>query len=51
MNQEQLIEALMKFAEQTGMDWEEMFDNDFRASNEYCVVFTNVQEDNDDETL
>jgi len=50
MNQDELIEALIKFTEQTGMEWESMFDNDFRASNEFCVVFTNVQERSNEET-
>jgi hypothetical protein len=48
MNQEELIEALVRFTEQTGVEWEAMFDNDFRAPNEFCVVFTNVEEANDE---
>ena len=48
MSEDELIEALVKFTEQTGAEWESMFDNDFRAPNEFCVVFTNVKETEDD---
>ena len=48
MNQDELIEALVKFTEQTGMEWESMLGNDFRAPNEFGVLFTNVKETEDD---
>jgi hypothetical protein len=51
MNQDELIEALIEFTFKTGVEWEATLDNDFRAPNEFCIVFTNVKEDNNDETL
>ena len=44
MKREELIEALMKFAEQTGVDWFELDEMEM-ASNQVCVVFEIEVED------
>jgi len=46
MNKEELIEALVKFTEQTGVEWESLWD--WIASDEFAVVFK-IEEETEDE--
>lgn len=47
MNKEELIEALVRFTEQTGVEWESVCE-DFESTGEFTVRFMNVGESEDE---
>jgi hypothetical protein len=47
MNKEELIEALVRFTEQTGVEWESVCE-DFESTGEFTVRFMNVEETEDE---
>lgn len=48
MSRDELIEALVRFTEQTGVEWVSMYDHS-HCPGEFTVRFINVEEEGDDD--